>query len=367
MALGLQWPLLLADIVDEPTLVTGLQDVALGGDPRHRSELLARWARRGDLREFMKIGCSDKDGQLSTEATAIWGLATIDVTKLLQVSPSVRFVEAAVPKPPAPPPGQEDEPSTSSPRPAATLMRLVSEVGNIELVQVPAGGFKMGSDESEQGRFHNEGPQRRVTVQAFAIGRYVVTNDEYARCLTANPDTPKPRHWADSAYNQARQPVVGVTWEDARRFARWAGCRLPTEAEWEYAARAGTTAPYLVGSTSADLDRVAWHLGNSQSSLHPVDQKNRTRGDSVSCQIATSRGVSDEDRCSVSAETPGERSRSHHSEDQAAVEQLERAMIHRATRKAGGRVDMAAKLLGLSRKGLFLKRRRLGIDAEAVS
>lgn len=151
--------------------------------------------------------------------------------------------------------------------------RIATANGAVELVRVPSGTFLMGSPSYEQGRWKDEGPQHQVTVRSFYIGRYPVTNTEYASFLEANPDVPEPEHWSDRRFNQARQPVVGVSWEEARRFAAWAGGRLPSEAEWEYAARAGTTAPYLEGGSNADLDRIAWYGSNSGGRTHSVGEK----------------------------------------------------------------------------------------------
>ncbi len=131
----------------------------------------------------------------------------------------------------------------------------------------------MGSPESEGERFSNEGPLHKVTVSDFYMGRYPVTNEEYGLFLQDNPDVLEPVYWADRQYNQPRQPVVGVSWNDAKKYAVWAELRLPTEAEWEYACRANTQTRYYPGDEEVDLDRASWYTKNSGGRIHPVGDK----------------------------------------------------------------------------------------------
>ena len=118
---------------------------------------------------------------------------------------------------------------------------------------VPAGSFMMGSPPGDRDRTDDEGPQHRVTIAApFAVGKYEVTFDEWDRCVTAGGCggyRPSDRGWG-----RGRRPVIHVNWNDAKAYTDWLAretgepYRLLSEAEWEYAARAGTTTRYIWGN-----------------------------------------------------------------------------------------------------------------------
>ena len=140
----------------------------------------------------------------------------------------------------------------------------------MEFVRIPAGRFVMGSPQDEEGRYSDEGPMHEVRIsRGFWLGKYEVTQGEWEAVMGENPSRFKSCG--------SRCPVERVSWDDIQEFMRKLNeresrsgnkYRLPTEAEWEYAARAGTA-----GARHGELGSIAWYDGNSGGRTHPVGEK----------------------------------------------------------------------------------------------
>ena len=164
------------------------------------------------------------------------------------------------PPPPPPAPSAVKKPVS----PTLFTEKLPNRV-TLEMVSLPAGQFLMGSPDYE-----SEKPPHQVKLNSFAIGKYPVTQAQYEAVMGINPSEFK---------NNPQNPVEQVSWNDAQAFCRKLSqitgktYRLPTEAEWEYACRAGTTTRYYFGDDASQLGDYAWYDGNSQDKTHPVGQK----------------------------------------------------------------------------------------------
>lgn len=161
------------------------------------------------------------------------------------------------------------------------MYRAVLQTPPTNMVFIPANTFLMGSPTNEAGRNANEGPQTLVTLsRGFWIGKHEVTQGEYLAVTGTNPS---------EFPGDLNRPVSSVSWPDATnycgllterelaagRIPAGSRYRLPTEAEWECAARAGTTTRFSFGddANNSELGRYAWTAENSNFTVHPVGEK----------------------------------------------------------------------------------------------
>jgi len=150
------------------------------------------------------------------------------------------------------------------------LPGLAEDAVPLTMVQIPAGSFLMGSPETDVSAYDDEKPQHEVTFEHdFYIGKYPVTQAQWLTVMGENP----------SYFRDKNRPVENISWNDCHLFIKRLNAlglgtfRLPSEAEWEYACRAGSATNYCFGDGTDGLGEYAWYVDNSNGKTHPVGQK----------------------------------------------------------------------------------------------
>ena len=159
----------------------------------------------------------------------------------------------------------------------------------MEFVLIPAGTFMMGSPDSDAEAYYDEKPAHRVTIsQPFYLGKYPVTQAQWRAVMRNSPS----RFTGDP-----NRPVDQVSWEDVQAFISRLNAheghtryRLPTEAEWEYATRAGSTTAFCFGDNNRQLMMYAWYSENAGSQTHPVGARSRMPGACTTCMTTCGSG-----------------------------------------------------------------------------
>jgi formylglycine-generating enzyme required for sulfatase activity len=168
------------------------------------------------------------------------------------------------------------EPGESDSKTKSPQKELTVDLGKsikLEMVLIPAGEFKMGSPDSDKDAASDEKPRHRVRItKPFYMGKYLVTQEQWEAVMGSNP----------SHFKGPKNPVETVSWDDCQMFldklnakvgSRAGKFQLPSEAQYEYACRAGSKTKYCFGDDEKQLGEYAWDGQNSDGKTHPVGEK----------------------------------------------------------------------------------------------
>ena len=271
-------PSLLFSIVSAVAMTFGFSTSAVQGqctadlnndhqvDGADLGQLLGQWGTNGSA-DF--DGSGSVDGPDLAQLLAQWGSCIVVPTwaTLLEAAPDASVVT--------------DANLRAAISASGLAWRVRDNSSQLEMLLIPAGTFTMGCSESNwNGCDGDESPTHQVTLSAFYIGRYEVTQAQWLAEMGSNPSGFVP---ANGYSSDTTKPVERVSWNmiaGTGGFNSVTGLRLPTEAEWEYAYRAGTTTAfhsfpgYTIGTNNdALLGHIAWYSGNSVNETHAVGGK----------------------------------------------------------------------------------------------